>query len=79
MSDSDLIGSIGVAILLVAFLLNVLGRLDSSSRAYAAMNLAGAGLACYASLLIDYYPFVVLEGAWALVAVVGLIRGPRRL
>ncbi|HVK39441.1 MAG TPA: hypothetical protein VNA88_12960 [Candidatus Kapabacteria bacterium] len=77
LSNPDLIGAVGVALLLVAFLLNLLGRLDSSSRVYAAVNFVGAGLSCLASVLIDYIPFVVLEGAWAAVALVGLVR-PRR-
>lgn len=74
---ADIIGAIGVALLLVAFVLNLLGRLDSDARAYAALNLVGAGLSCFAAVLIEYVPFVVLEGVWAAVALTGLIQGPR--
>jgi hypothetical protein len=28
------------------------------------LNTTGAGLAGYASYLIDYWPFVILEGTW---------------
>jgi hypothetical protein len=47
---------------------------------YPALNCIGAGLACYASWLIDYYPFVVLEGVWMLVSLFALLqpRAPRR-
>ncbi len=76
MTLSVIIGSIGVGLLLVAFLLNLFGWLDQRSRIYAVLNIIGAGLSCYASLLIDYIPFVVLEATWTIVALVGLFRGP---
>ncbi len=38
------------------------------------MNLLGAGIACYASVLINFIPFVILEGVWALVAFIALIK-----
>jgi hypothetical protein len=41
------------------------------------MNTIGAALACYASFLINYAPFVVLEAAWTIVSVYGLIRAMR--
>lgn len=69
------VGSIGVALLLVAFFLNLLGRLHRSSRIYHSMNAVGAGLSCYASFLIGFLPFVVLEGTWSVVACVALLRG----
>ncbi len=69
----NLIGFIGVFILLVAFLLNLSGRLSQHSLGYILLNLVGAGLACLASVLINYMPFVLLEGAWSLVSLAGLI------
>ena len=74
---ADWVGSIGVAILLVAFFSNLFGRLSRSSRTYAALNALGAGLACWASWLIDFLPFVLLEGTWSVFALVALLR-PRR-
>ena len=71
---ANLIGTIGVALLLGAFLLNLLKRMSADGYAYSAFNLAGAGLACYSSYLIDFVPFVVLEGVWALAAAVALGR-----
>jgi hypothetical protein len=71
---ADWVGSTGVAILLVAFFFNLSGRLSRSSRAYAALNTVGAGLACWASWLIGFVPFVVLEGTWALFALYALLR-----
>jgi len=74
MASSDWIGTAGVALLLAAFLLNLLGWLRAEERSYQTLNLLGAGLACYASWRIDFLPFVVLEGVWACVAAVALLR-----
>jgi hypothetical protein len=71
---ATLIGSAGVALLLLAFLLQLLRVLRADGAAYAALNLVGAGLACYCSYLIDFTPLVVLEGTWAIVAAVALAR-----
>jgi hypothetical protein len=73
-SPETLIGSLGVAILLLAFLLNLVRVLETESYPYTALNLVGASLAGYASYLIGFVPFVVLEGTWAVVAAVALAR-----
>jgi len=69
-----MLGSVGVALLLVAFALNLLGRTDRESTAYQALNAAGSGLAATASYLIGFVPFVVLEGAWFAVSIYALAR-----
>jgi len=74
MSYDQWIGSIGVAALLLAFALNGFGFVRHDSPRYQLLNVIGAGLACYASWLIHYVPFVVLEGTWCLVATFGLVR-----
>lgn len=75
MTFDEAIGSLGVALLLVAFFLNLRGRFPAGSRAYAFWNAVGAGLACWASWRIRYFPFVVLEGFWCAVALERLARG----
>lgn len=79
MNPAEVVGSIGVAILLLAFFLNLIGVLGRAARSYLAMNFIGAGLACAASALIGFAPFVVLEATWGLMALVGLIRTARWL
>jgi len=71
--NAEWIGAVGVGLLLGAFFLNLFGWMKSDSRAYQALNAIGAGTACYASYLIDFLPFVVLEGTWSLVAVSAFI------
>jgi hypothetical protein len=73
-SAETLIGSLGVALLLLAFLLNLVRVLATESYPYTALNFAGASLAGLASYLIGFMPFVVLEGTWATVAAVALAR-----
>jgi hypothetical protein len=65
---ANLIGTVGVALLLGAFVLNLLKLMSADGYAYTLLNLAGAALACYSSYLIDFLPFIVLEGVWALAA-----------
>ncbi len=74
MQPADWIGATGVATLLAAFALSLRGTLTAKSRLYQWMNLLGAGLACWASVLIEYWPFVVLEGTWAAAALAALVR-----
>jgi hypothetical protein len=74
MDIPTIIGSAGVALLLLAFLLNLLKRLGQDSIPYALMNMIGAGLSGYASFLIGFVPFVILEGTWCAVAAVALVR-----
>ncbi|HEY4060310.1 MAG TPA: hypothetical protein VGM30_00340 [Puia sp.] len=74
MSLSNSIGSLGVALLLVAYFLNLFRYIRPESRSYAFLNILGAGLSCYASVLIHYWPFVILESIWCGVALTGLVR-----
>jgi hypothetical protein len=71
---NDWIGLTGVAILLLAYLLNLVGKLDQKSLTYIVLNIVGAGLACLASYLINYFPFVILEATWTLVSFIALIK-----
>ncbi|PYN35618.1 MAG: hypothetical protein DME01_11440 [Candidatus Rokuibacteriota bacterium] len=48
--------------------------MSTESYPYTALNFAGASLAGYASYLIGFAPFVILEGTWAVVAAVALVR-----
>ena len=74
MSGSDIIGSVGVLLILVAFLLNLVGRMEPDSRVYLLLNLIGATLTCISSIMISFWPFVVLEAVWAAAALVGLVK-----
>jgi hypothetical protein len=77
MKLSDVLASIGVIILLIAFLLNLYKKLPSQSKTYSALNLIGAAICCLSSYLIRFYPFIVLEGVWGSVALLSLSNVPR--
>jgi hypothetical protein len=77
MKLSDIIASIGVIILLIAFFLNLNKKLSTDNKAYILMNFIGAGICGYASWMVKFYPFVILEGIWAFVALISLFKVPR--
>lgn len=79
MSGADWVGSVGVGLLLLAFVLNLRGVLARDRAVYQALNAVGAGLACWAAVMIDFFPFVLLEGTWSLAALAALVGGGRRL
>jgi len=74
MNYIDWTGFIGVTLLLLAFFLNLMGKIKTDSFAYLLLNFFGAGIACLASVLLNYMPFVILEGCWTLVSAVGLVK-----
>jgi hypothetical protein len=73
-SSATLVGSIGVSLLLLAFFLNLFRLLRVDGYRYIILNMIGGALACLSSWMIDFMPFVVLEGTWAVVAAVALVR-----
>ena len=74
MTTIDYIGSFGVFLVLAAYFLNINGILVTKDLRYILLNFIGASLACLASVLLKYIPFIVLEGVWALVSLNSLIR-----
>ncbi|MFY9153340.1 MAG: hypothetical protein WAO52_15090 [Prolixibacteraceae bacterium] len=78
MTVTDWTGFIGVTILLIAYFLNLRDLISKDSLAYLLMNLFGAGIACLASVLLNYWPFIVLEGSWTAVSAVGLVGAFRK-
>lgn len=74
MNLNDWIGITGVFLILLAYFLSSTQRLNTKSLAYILLNLTGASLAGLASYLINYFPFVILEGVWALVSLFSLYK-----
>ena len=74
MGLTDWIGFIGVFQILLAYFLNVIGKISNKSLVFILLNVVGASMACFASILLKYWPFIILEGIWALVSLYSLIK-----
>jgi hypothetical protein len=78
MSLYDVGGLAGVALILVAYAGAALDRLKATSALACGMNLVGAAL-ILASLAQDFnLSAVIMEAAWAVVALFGLVRALTR-
>lgn len=78
MSYNDIVGTIGVSIILIAYFMNIFSFIKKDGFLFYVMNIIGASLACYASILINYLPFIILEATWAMVSVLGLVKVLKR-
>jgi hypothetical protein len=74
MSYNDIVGTIGVGIILIAYFMNIFSFIKKDGVLFYVMNIIGASLACYASILINYLPFIILEATWAMVSILGLVK-----
>ena len=71
---TQLVSLLGAVLILVAYAGGQVGRLDSKGTAYSALNLVGSGLLTYVAIVGFQLGFIVLEGIWALVSLLALIR-----
>ncbi len=74
MDAATWIGSLGVALLLLAFFLSLFRFTAQDGFPCIGMNIAGSALACWSSWMIAFMPFVVLEAVWCLVATAALAK-----
>ncbi len=77
MTYNDLIGTIGIALVLFAYFLNTMKYIRVNGKVFYVLNSIGGALSCYAALLIDFWPFVILEAVWTIVSIYGLMRTMR--
>jgi len=73
MTIVDWIGSLGVFLILLAYFLNVVGTLSTKHIIFILLNLIGSSMACLASVLLNYWPFIILAGVWAMVSLYALL------
>jgi hypothetical protein len=79
MNAFDIAGLIGVATILIGYALATTGRLDPKGAPSLALNFVGAGLILLSLTRAFNLSAAIVEGAWALIALVGLIRIGLRL
>ena len=69
----------GAVVILAAYAALQQGWLRPRSRTYSVLNFVGAGLLFWVAVVDQRMGFILVEGAWALLSVPGMIRGePRR-
>jgi hypothetical protein len=64
MSAFDVLGFLGMGLLLGAFLLNQLNIFSNDSYAYQVFNFVGAYLLSYYAYVLGNTPFLILEFVW---------------
>lgn len=74
MTIVDWLGFIGVFQILLAYFLNTTGKISTKSLSFILLNLIGASMACIASVLLNYIPFVILEGIWTIISFISLLK-----
>jgi paired small multidrug resistance pump len=73
----DFAGTVGVAIMVVAYLLLQLNRLDSNAPTYSLLNAFGASLVVL-SLTVNFnFSAFIMEAFWVLISLIGLYRSLR--
>ena len=77
MNASDWIGTIGVGLILIAYFCSTFNWMSAHSKIFFLLNAVGASMTCYASYLISYWPFFVLEGTWSIVSFIGFFKAKK--
>ena len=73
MSPDQIVQMVGALLILAGFILSQRDLLDADSYLYLVLNLIGAAILAVLAFQGQRWGFVLLEGVWALVALVGLI------
>ncbi len=72
MNLSEILGTLGVSLILVAYFANTFSLITKEGKLFFVLNATGAALACASSAIIPFWPFIILEAVWTVVSVIGL-------
>ena len=70
----QLISLFAALLILIPFAMTQLSRMKTTSVSYLAMNLVGSGILTAIAVEGRQYGFILLEGVWALMSAIGLVR-----
>ena len=73
-SINEIIGFAGLSLILIAFILNLLKKIKTESKAYNTINLVGALMLAYYSWILGSIPFFILQTTWGMAALYNLSR-----
>ena len=73
-SSIQQVSVLGSLLVLVAYVASQFGGLSAKGLAYAFANIVGSGILAVVAALEAQWGFLVLEGAWALVSLVAVVR-----
>jgi len=68
MDTITLIGTTGAAIILIAFVQSQRGKWKQTDLIYDGLNALGSAVLCAYAVLLQSWPFLVLNGVWLLVS-----------
>ena len=73
-SSIQLVSVLGSLLVLVAYVASQFGRLSAKGLAFAFANIVGSGLLAVVAALEAQWGFLLLEGAWASVSLVAVVK-----
>jgi hypothetical protein len=74
----QIVSVLGAVMILLPFAASQVGRMKTTSLAYQLLNLIGSTALTVVAVLERQYGFILLEGTWAVMSVVGLARQLQR-
>ena len=75
----DIIGWLGSALIVIAYTLNMMGKMKADSFLYIILNIVGSAALIANTLFHDALPSTALNVVWIIIAIVALFRKPKKI